>query len=1803
MTVSARRSAPSGMFVLSPAEEQLWHFTQLAPGNPVYNAAFWIRKDGALHVDALHAAFNEIVRRHAIWRTTFVIEDGDPVRVIHEATEVSIPYLDLSGLPEEERDSEAIRVVGERVRAPYDLEQGPLVRPMLLRFSATHHRLYIGVHHLVYDGVTVNRVVFPELLTLYNAFAAGEASPLPEPRVQYAQYAAAERESEVRGDHDEQLVYWRRRLEGAAALQLPTDRARPRRQQFRGAAVPLLLPKALVDRLRTVRAASGATFFQTIATALAVLLHRYSGQDDVVFGTVVDMRLREELRDLVGYCMTPMVIRSDLHGNPAFTDLLARMRRDLLADLDQRMPFERLVRNLQPLRDPGVNPIFQVALVVLARARVPDKDWTVQVLDTAVSDAIGYARFDLEFEFEVTAQGDAAGRIIYDVDLFAPETVRRIADALTVLLEGVVASPATGIDDLPVLTESGRHWQLVEGNGPHMTVSHTATVHGLIAAQAERTPEAPAVSGDDGSLTYAELDDLAGRLARHLQELGVTRDVIVGVAMERSIDMVVALLAILKAGGAYLPLEPDHPRQRLALVVDDARPRVIVTTRDFSAALPENEARVVCVDAERADWMALAPLGSSDPYAEDLAYVLYTSGSTGVPKGVMVEHSAIVNQLLWSVEAFGLGPDDRVLQKTPLGFDVSVWELFCPLISGAALVMLAPGEHVDPVRIAATVQAQRITALHFVPSMLQTFLDTVGAQGCESVRLVAAAGERLTTPLCQRFFEHFGSGTSLFNLYGPTEAAVDVTWWDCHPSDAVVPIGRPVANTRIHVLDAQLRPVPVGAPGELCIGGAQLARGYLNRPELTAERFVPDPFCEGERLYRTGDVARFRHDGVIEYLGRRDDQVKIRGNRIELGEVEVAIGTHPAVQQAVVALRGDDNGDPRLVAYLVAPGVSSTRAQSELGEYLAARLPTVMVPSAFVVIDAVPLTPSGKVDRNALPSPDWTPEPTAAFVAPRTPLEESVAAIWARTFAVDRLGVNDSFFELGGHSLLAARLLMDMDRELGVHIGLGTMFESGLTVAGMAALVEADRDARGEESPPAGNGASRDGTPALVPRPHPGPAPLSAAEAQLWYFTQLAPDSPVYNEAFTIRKDGPFDVDAFARAFNEVVRRHEIWRSTFEWVAGDPVQVIDPTRTVEMPLVDLSGLSTEDRDRELDRLRAEDRNRPYRVDREPLIRPRLVRLAAEQHSFDVGIHHLIFDAATLRIVLAELILLYEAFVDGRPSPLPEPVIQYADYAEWERAWTDTADFKKRVDYWRGRLQGAPALQMPLDRPRGTEQSFRGAAFEFEIPRELADQLRSLSRQQGSTLFQTMMSTFTVLLHRYSGQDDVVFGTIADQRQRPELQGMIGYCVTPLVLRCDVTGNPTFTTLLRRVRTRLFEAMNNQVPFGSLVRELQPARQRAANPLFQVIMVMQPHAAAPVPSWDLRPLHRPPEDHSGEAKFELAVDLDERPDGHIVGRLDYSTDLFDDATATAMAAHWVQLLRSIVTTPDLPVGDLPMLSQEERERQLVTWNATAAPFASNARVHDLVAEQAARSPDAVAVRSDDSELTYAELDERSGRLASHLRELGVESEALVGVCMRRSIDMVVSLLGILKAGGAFVPLEPDPAQGPAGIDARRRPTRGGAHDRGGQQRVARDDRPGAPCRRRTRCVDVTPTCRHHARETGEPRLRPVHVRVDRAPKGVMIEHRSLVNQLQWKHESFRVTSADRWLQRAPLGFDPSVSEIFCPLISGATTVLAGPDEHADVGRLRATVRHHQVTILIPGSVGARGVSGIRWRGRM
>ncbi|MCP4658711.1 MAG: amino acid adenylation domain-containing protein, partial [bacterium] len=1447
-----RREVP-----LSFSQQRLWVLDRLDPGSTLYNISTALRLTGRLEAAALGRALDEIMRRHEVLRTRFEAIDDEPVQVIQPDSGLLLPMIDLAGLRMPQRRAEADHLVRAAARRPFDLIRGPLLRGALLRLDREQHLLFLAVHHIAFDGWSAG-VFVDELTALYRAYSAGGRSPLPELPVQYADFAVWQRQWLSGEVLERQLAYWREQLAGLPVLDLPTDRPRPASQSFRGSAEPFRLPGELSRGLRELSREHGATPFMTFLAAFQALLGRTSGQRDLAVGTVIANRNRAETEGLLGFFVNTLVLRGDLEcalvcpgTEPTFRELVDRAGESALgAYAHQDVPFEKLVDELDPERDLSRNPLVQV-LLVLQNIPMATRQFAPGLDAESVGLATNEAKFDLSLDL---AEGDdrLRGALVYKTDLFDRTTILRLLATWRILLEAVIGDPDQRLSELPLVSVAARQQLLREWNdtASPWTDPPAATLHQLVEAQAERTPEAIAVEFADQRLSYRELNRRADHLAHYLRSLDIGLEVRVGLCVERSSELVVGLLGILKSGGAYLPLDPDLPPERLSFMAEAAGVRVLLTQERLLPILPKLAIPVVRLDRDWGEISAQSPIASApavDP--SNLAYVIYTSGSTGEPKGSMIPHRGIVNRIRWMQAKYRLRTGEAVIQKAPFSFDVSVWETFWPLISGGRLVVARPGGHRESAYLAELVATRGVTAVQFVPSMLELYVEELervdDAHATGALRRVFASGEALPYALQERFFTRFsGLGIGLTNLYGPTETSVGVTFWGCEREDRrrTVPIGRPMSNIRLRLLDRWGAPVPIGATGELAIGGAGVGRGYLGRPDLTAERFVPDDFGPepGARVYRSGDLARMRPDGAIEYLGRTDHQVKIRGLRIELGEIEAAVGGSPGIRECVVTARDEDPGDrrphpARLVAYLVAEGEVS---EPELRASLSESLPEYMVPAAMVWLDALPLTPNGKVDRKALPAPaPAAGELAATGVAPRDPIEEILAEIYSQLLGVERVGVDADFFALGGHSLLATRMVSRIRRTLGVELPLRVVFEQP-TVAALAACASAAlRREQRLEAPPIRPPARRESL------------PLSFAQQRLWFLDRLEPGSSLYNIPTALRLTGDLDQAALVRSLNAIVRRHEVLRTSFAETADGAVQVIRPVAELPLPVTDLERLGEPERGTEARRLARSEARRPFDLARGPVLRAALVRLATgtperAEHLLLLTVHHIAFDGWSAGVFLDELSTLYRAFSGGREPALPELPVQYADFAVWQRQWLRGEVLERQLGYWREQLAGVPMLDLPTDRPRPAVQSFRGSSEPLRLPAELGRRLQELSSGHGTTLFMTLLAAFQALLGHTSGQTDLAVGTPIAGRTQAELEGLLGFFVNTLVLRADLSGwqipdQPTFRELLERTRETALGAYAHQdVPFESLVEALNPERDLSQNPLAQVLFLLR-----------------------------------------------------------------------------------------------------------------------------------------------------------------------------------------------------------------------------------------------------------------------------------------------------------------------------------------------------------------------------
>jgi amino acid adenylation domain-containing protein len=1901
------------VFPVSFAQQRLWFLDQLEPGSPFYNLPQVISIKGNLNVDALQRTLNEIVNRHEALRTTFSAGPDGPTQIVAKTATITVPVIDLSSLPASEHDTTIAKLAREEARRPFDLSAGPLLRASLLAFDSNTHVLFLTMHHIVSDGWSLG-VLFRELAAIYKAFAAGEPSPLPPLPIQYADFAVWQRETLQGAALRRQLDYWKAKLSNSSAiLELPTDKPRPAIQQFHGAQRVLQLPQDLTQKLKDVSTRHRVTLFMTLLAAFKVLLWRYTNQTDIIVGSPIANRTRAETEDLIGFFVNTLVLRTDLSGNPTFAELLQRVKDVALGAYDhQDLPFEKLVEELSPERDPGRNPLFQVSFVLqnATRSRLELPELTLERLDVHSETA----KFDLSLSILETTDGLKTSWE-YDTDLFDADRIERMMGHLQVLLEAVVAGPEKRIGELPLLTSAEREQVLVEWNRTEMAYPQGQCLQELFEAQVARTPAALAVADEKHRLSYAELEARANQLAWRLRREGVGCESLVAVCLERSMQMVVALLGILKAGGAYVPLDPSYPPARLRFMLEDTQAKVVLSEQHLAARLPlPSRSKPLWLDAEReqlAKESVEKPARVNRP--ESLGYVIYTSGSTGRAKGVAIEQRSTVALLQWAQTVYGPAELRAVLASTSICFDLSVFEIFLPLSVGGAVLVAE-----DALQLASgRWDGAELSLINTVPSAMAELvrLECLPA----SVRVVNLAGEALSQALVQQLYEQRGV-ERVYDLYGPTETTTYSTYALREAGEAAT-IGRPIANTQVYLLDSGLQPVPVGVPGEVYIGGAGLARGYLQRPELTAEKFLPNPYgAAGTRLYRTGDLARYQADGKLQYLGRRDQQVKVRGYRIELGEIEAAINEHPLVRESAVVVREDETGDRRLVAYVVPgnddaadalhaeqlsqwetiwdeiyteetspadphfnitgwnssytgapipsqemsewvnstvqrirglhpqrvleigcgsglllfrlaphcthyhgtdlsqkaidnlktnlvhapescsitlaqqaaedfsgiqeatfdavilnsvvqyfptidylmnvlesavkvvrpggsifigdvrnlklleafhtsvqlhnapsslsvrdlrqriqtqvqqekelvidaaffkqlpkrfPEITGVQVQLKRGQYvneltafrydvileisgtqqrsqndhaydwrqengglerlkqfvdtsradaltirnlpnarvskavtalnvlrgddesnsvaelrdvsresagidpeqvwalgeslgyvaditwsendpgsfdvtfrrpniaatldhkdrgdtypawekyannpirsdqarklepelrkaLAIKLPEHMVPSHFLILDALPRTANGKLDRKALPAPhQLRPNIEQAFVAPRNATEEKVASVWAEVLKLKMVGVHDNFFDLGGHSLLGTQVISRLCKLFETPLQLRWLFQFP-TVALLAEKIETAR--------PVG---TEDKAPALEPIPRDRKLPLSYAQQRLWFLTELQPESAFYNVSIGMRIRGPLNSTALSAALDALIMRHESLRTIFPDAGDGPVQVVLNSPQNSFSTIDLNREATQDPESEARDLLRREAEQPFDLADGPLFKATLVKLGDEDHVFVIHLHHIVSDGWSTAIIFRDLETLYDAYCQNRPSPLPELKIQYADYAVWQKKYLDVHRLENLISFWKGYLSGAPlVLELPADKKRPASQTYTGADLPVRLSGPLSSALKKLSQAQGVTLFMTLMAAFQLFVSRSTGREDVVIGTDIANRNRVELEQLVGFFVNLLPVRINLAGDPTFVELLERAAKSILSVYAHQeLPFEKLVEELKPERDLTRNPVVQILFVMQNTeqrilrlTGATVEPFKLG---------NASSRFDLALFISER-DNRLEGLWRYNADLFTPATVSKLSDTFEALLTGIVANPLERVSTLAMGSTPE-----------------------------------------------------------------------------------------------------------------------------------------------------------------------------------------------------------------------------------------------------------------------------------
>ena len=1767
--------AREGPLPLSFSQQRLWFLDRLEEGeSAAYNIPGAMTLLGALNRSALEQAFSEVVRRHEVLRTVFCEGEEGPVQVILPELKVALPVIDLTDFPEHERRAQLTRRLTEAAHEPFDLTTGPLLRAALYRLCEEEHSLFFNMHHIVSDGWSFG-VFFRELGLLYAAFIENRPSPLPKLPIQYVDYAAWQRDW-LRGEAlQRQLDYWREQLAGApAVLELPTDHPRPPVQRHRGGYVHFTITEETTSGLKKVDRRAGATPFMTLYAAFAVLLSRYSGQEEVVIGSPIAGRRHSALEPLIGFFVNMLALRANLTGDPGFLELLARVKSMTLeAYAHQDLPFEQLVEELEPERSLSNTPLFQVMLVL---QNAPLESVELAGLEMAPAE-LGYetAKFDLTLLLQ---EGDERlqGVLEYNADLFDESTIHRMAGHFRTLLRGIIADPDRRISDLPLLAEAERQQILVEWHGTRTDYPRDRCIHQLFEEQAEATPDAVAVVFGEERLTYRELNERANRLAHHLRKLGIGPEVLVGICVERSLEMIVGLLGILKAGGAYVPLDPEYPQERLTFMIEDGALDVLLIHRASAGKLAGAAPQRVLLEADQPS-IAGQPVDNPESGAtpESPAYVIYTSGSTGHPKGVVIPHRALANFLLAMRHQPGLTASDALLAVTTVCFDIAGLELYLPLIVGARVVIATREVATSGALLMERLQSSGITVMQATPATWRLLLEA-GWRGDGRLKLLCG-GEALDRLLAESLLERCGS---LWNLYGPTETTI---WSTLHRIEDVagpIPIGRPIRNTQVYVLDGQLQPVPLGVTGELYIGGLGLALGYLHRPELTAERFVIDPFAEEAcaRMYRTGDLARWRPDGCLEWLGRVDHQVKIRGYRIELGEIEARLAAHPGIKNAAVIVREDHPGERRLVAYLTPTEPTAPQTEEEerlvadLRAQLQATLPHYMTPAAFVLLERLPLTPNGKLDVKALQAP----EPISrqrGYVAPETEIERQLCEIWQTVLRLERVGATDHFFSIGGDSILSLTIVGHAISK-GLPVRVRDMFQAP-TVRELAhLLVDRERVDKRPVSEPFSlvteeeRARFGDGIEDAYP--------LAALQAGMVFHSQLDETGALYHDVFSFHLKAPWDRTSFEQALERVIAEHATLRTRFSLDGERPLQFVRTQVVAPFFCEDLRRWSQEEQERWLNAWMEEERHNDFRWGEEPLFRIFVHRRTEESFEYALSCHHALLDGWSMATFNAQLLMTYRRLLSGEELPHIASPPPYREFVASEKAAVGSEENKA---YWLETLKEAPATLLPrglagerTDRKSGAVRAWHNREMDALAPR-----LAALARRLGTPLQHVLLAAHMKVLSRLSGQQEVVSCVVFNGR--PEQAGgerTLGLFLNSLPLRVKLE-NGSWRDLIEQVSQSATAIWQHRLyPLAAIQQE---TGLQFSEVLFNYIHF---HAYGALEGKeDFEFLQQR---FFAETNFPLTVNFSKalRGDG-LELNFSYDPTLISEEFAERISGYYANALTAMVENCEALHEEFSLLGESELYRLLIEWNDTATDYPKDRCIHSLFEEQAGKTPDAAAVVFGERRLSYRELNERANQLARHLHSLGVGPETLVGICVERSLEMIVGLLGILKAGGAYVPLDPEyPPERLAFMVEDARAAVVLVHDQTRGRLPASTAR--VVCLDRDRPAIAQEPSEGLSIETTPKDLAYVMYTSGSTgtPKGVAVVHRNVVRLVK-ETDYAHLDSGEVLLQFAPLAFDASTFEIWGALLNGGRLAIAPPGR-LSLEELGETLRRCEVTTL-------------------
>ncbi|KXZ23340.1 non-ribosomal peptide synthetase, partial [Bacillus nakamurai] len=1696
-------------YPLSLAQQRTYIASQFEDAGVGYNMPAAAIVEGPLNIEKLEHAFSVLIGRHEALRTSFRLEDGTPRQVIHEHVPFHIQMIEADGRPNEQ-------VMKDFVRR-FDLSKAPLFRIGLKKFDERRHMLMFDMHHLISDGVSI-AIMLKELAVIYSG------AQLPELRIQYKDYAVWQTERAEEG-YQKERAYWKDVFAGELpVLQLLPDYPRPQVQSFEGDRVSVKLSKALQERLHKIAEKNGATLYMVLLSAYYALLSKYSGQEDIIVGTPSAGRNHSDTEGLVGMFVNTLALRSSVKQDQSFISLLGHVRRQVLnAFSHQDYPFEWLTEELNVPRDMSRHPIFDTMFSLQNAADgIPEiGDLTLSVHETNFN----IAKFDLTMQARESADGMMLD-LDYCTKLYKQSTADRMLAHYVYLLESAAAAPEAKISDYDLLSEQEAMDQLQQFNPKRTAYPKDKTIIQIFEEQAEKTPNRTALQFEREELTYQELNERANRLARHILSVGGGGKT-AAVLCERSTDMIVSIMAVLKAGSAYVPIDPEHPVQRIQHFFRDSGANVLLTQDSLKPIAEKAEFQGVVVLADDEASYDKESHNLALPFdSKTIANLTYTSGTTGTPKGNIVTHANILRTVK-DTNYLTVSEEDTVLGLSNYVFDAFMFDLFGSLLNGAKLVIVPKETVLDMSRLSHVIKRENVSILMITTALFHLLVD-VETSCLSTLRKIMFGGERASVEHVKKALSTVGKG-KLLHMYGPSESTVFATY---HPVDVIeedtlsIPIGKPVSNTEVFILNPDGRVQPAGVAGELCVSGEGLVQGYFNRPELTEEKFVPHPFKDGERMYKTGDLARWLPNGDIEFIGRIDHQVKIRGQRIELGEIEHQLQSHDRVQESVVLAVDQGAGDKLLCAYFVGLGEISSQ---ELREHTAKDLPAYMIPAVFIQMDELPLTGNGKIDRRALPLPDVTAANAVSYKAPRNETEQKLADIWAEVLQTEQVGINDQFFEIGGHSLAGMKLLALIHQAFGVQLTLKELFTSP-TVAGLAQLIAgADQQ------------AAKSITPAAVQETY----PVSSPQKRMFVLQQLEGAETSYNMPSVLRLKGKLDAEKLNAVMKQLTDRHEAFRTTFEIKDGETVQRIWAEADLN---VEYHESSEEDAERIIHGF-----IRPFRLDQLPLVRMGLVKIAEDDHLMLFDMHHIISDGASVGVLIDELSRLYG-------GETLEPLrIQYKDYAVWQREFIQSEKYRKQEEHWLQELAGElPVLTLPTDYSRPAVQTFEGDRLIFSLTEGQTLALRSLAKETDSTMYMVLLASYSAFLSKLSGQHDIIVGSPVAGRSHADLASVIGVFVNTLAMRTYPEADKAFTDYLDEVKQTALGAFDAQdYPLEDLLQKVEVQRDTSRNPLFDAVFSMQNANAEDLMMEGIELKHHPFERKT--AKFDLTLTADET-NGGLTFVLEYNTALFKPETAETWKRYWLHLLDSVAEKPNAQLSQLSLINETEKQVHLDAWKGKSLPVPRDKTVHRLFEETAARHAARPAVTYNGGTWTYGELNAKANRLARILIDCGVSADDRVGILTKPSLEMAAGVLGILKAGAAFVPIDPDyPDQRIEYI----------LQDSGAKLLLTQealsvpDSYTGdtilldgvrsilsLPLDENDEANPQTETTADHlaymiytSGTTGQP-------------KGVMVEHHALVNLCFWHHDAFGMTAEDKSAKYAGFGFDASIWEMFPTWTIGA-----------------------------------------------